>query len=154
MDMSAVERAEATGDYVSAIIALDELRAMNPDSGEVSYHQGRIQRLLGNRSEAVTLFRSAIAFGLPDGLELHAIVGLVDCLASQKRNLEAVRELRGALTRHPGEDGLRTMLALLMARLGMHRDAMALLVDLLLATTGSGSIRDLAGPLDALAHAG
>ena len=111
-----------------------------PENANLHYQLGITLGRLGDHRGAIASYRTALKLGLPEEDESHAILACATTLRAQRRYFEAARELRRGLERRPDDDGLRTLLALCLHKLGMYDDALHTAMQLLLTTTRSPSI--------------
>jgi tetratricopeptide (TPR) repeat protein len=134
------------GQYEASRAILDQLLLFAPDDALIHFQLAVTHCMEGNEADALAHYRSAIDAGLPDAEEGQAMLVYASTLRSQGRFLEAARFLREATARRPDDDGLRAFLALTLHKLGMHAEAVQLLIRLLVSSSASQSVQTL-GPV-------
>jgi tetratricopeptide (TPR) repeat protein len=144
MTIDAAIQARNHGEYRRALRILEELLLFEPDSALVHYHLAVTHGMQGEDRPAVFHYRAALDTGLPELEEGQAALAMSATLRSQGRYLEAARFLREIITRRPQDDGLRAFLALTLHKLGMHAEAVTILIRLLVTTSDSSHIRTVA----------
>ncbi|WP_165985561.1 tetratricopeptide repeat protein [Streptomyces sp. YIM 98790] len=114
-----------------------ELSAAHPDDPVVAYQTAWTHDALGLEAEAVPYYERALAApgGLSPDHHRGACLGLGSTLRSLGRYEEAAAVLRGGLAAFPGDNALRTFLAMALYNTGEHHEATATLLRLLTATT-------------------
>jgi tetratricopeptide (TPR) repeat protein len=144
MTIDAAIDARNHGEYRQARQILEELLLFEPESALVHYHLAVTHGMQGEDRPAIFHYRAALDTGLPEVEEGQAALAMSATLRSQGRYLEAARFLREILTRRPQDDGLRAFLALTLHKLGMHAEAVTILIRLLVTTSSSSHIRTVA----------
>ncbi len=111
-----------------------------PDDPAVQYQTGWVHDLLGMEAEAVPFYERAMTRGLPE----PELEGLVLSLGSTYRNVgrldDAVALLQRGVRDYPGNEAMRCFLALAQLSAGNSREALALTLDVILATSRSGDV--------------
>jgi tetratricopeptide (TPR) repeat protein len=121
---------------------LVELAAAWPDDAEVAYQAAWAHDVLGLEAEAVPFYERALA---GDGLSAEdrrgAHLGYASTLRTLGRYQEAVEAFRRGLAEFPGDNALRTFLAMALYNVGEHHAAMRTLLETLAATSSDGDIQ-------------
>ena len=125
-----------------------ELLAQHPDEPLVLHEVGGSYDVMGEEKQAIPYYQRAIKAGL-DGDDLQECLV---CLGSSQRNVgdfeEAITNLEKAVAQFPDNNSGKTFLALAYYSEGREDDAVRLLLELLLDTTGDENILAFADPLD------
>ncbi|MDX3353961.1 tetratricopeptide repeat protein [Streptomyces sp. ME01-24h] len=122
------ERGEAQAARES-LVALGE---RFPGDAQVAYQAAWTHDVLGMEAEAVPFYEQALrGTGLSDDDRRGALLGLGSTYRILGRYDEAVRLLRAAVMDFPGDGALRTFLAMALYNTGGHREAMSILLTLL-----------------------
>jgi thioredoxin-like negative regulator of GroEL len=131
------------GSLGEARFLLEQLVDEDPEDSLVHFHLATTCIGQGDESDAVDHYRRALELGLPYEEDGKAILAYAGLLRSQRKYLKAAWFLQDALLRRPDDDGIRVFLALTQHKLGMHAEAIQLLVRILLSSSASERIREL-----------
>jgi tetratricopeptide (TPR) repeat protein len=125
-----------------------ELLDEHPDDPTILFEVGGSYDVLGDEGMAIPYYREALDAGLA-GDERHECL---ICLGSSLRVVgeydEAVECLERAVEEYPTRNSGRAFLALAHYSNGRPDEAVRMLLDLLLSTTGDADIRSFADPLE------
>ncbi|QDQ15237.1 tetratricopeptide repeat protein [Streptomyces spectabilis] len=129
------------------LLALSE---RHPDDPEVAYQTAWVHDTLGLEAEALPHYVRAIQHpGLSDEDRRGALLGLGSTYRVLGKYPEAVATLRDAVAEYPDDGALRTFLAMALYNTGQTHDAMAILLNLIAATSPDP---DIAGYRPAIEH--
>lgn len=135
------------GNHREALHVLLAIHEERPDDAGVAYQLGLTCMGMHNDRDAIRWFSRAVELRLPPHEDRDAVLGWTACLRGQRRYFEAAKVLVEGQKRHPDDPGLRVFHALVMHQMGMHREAVALLVNVLINTSDAERIQDLAPAL-------
>ena len=96
----------------------------------------------GLEHEALPHYKSALEGILSPHDRLDALLGLASTLRSLGEYSEALHYFESALSEYPNAIEVQPFYAMCLYNLGRHKEATALLLKLLLATTNSEAIKD------------
>jgi tetratricopeptide (TPR) repeat protein len=116
------------------------LAAECPDDAEVQYQAAWVHDYLGLEEDAVPYYERALALGLPE----PEMEGLVLALGSTYRNVSRIEDSLALLERgvvdYPSNHAMRCFLALTRLSNDEPDEALALVFDVILATSADASI--------------
>ncbi|MEU0660227.1 tetratricopeptide repeat protein [Streptomyces lavendulocolor] len=119
-----------------------DLAARDPDDARVQYRAACVHDRLGLEAEAVPFYERCLAgTGLSDEDRRGALLGLGSTYRVLGRHARAVETLRRGVAEYPDDGGLRTFLAMALHNTGDHREAMGILLDLLVTTSQDPSVQ-------------
>lgn len=94
----------------------------------------------GKEREAIFHYESALVGPLPKTECFEALFGLASTLRSLGRYEKALQYFERTLSEHPDSIGVQPFYAMCLYNLGRHKEATALLLELLVSTTESDAI--------------
>lgn len=129
------------GQLEQARTLLIALAQAHPKDAKIQYECAGVHDALGYEADAVPYYRKAMALGLPQS----DLIGAYTCLGSTLRTLgryaEALQVLEEGKQRFAQAREIDPFLAMTLYNAGRTHDAMRLLLNTLLDTTGDASIR-------------
>jgi tetratricopeptide (TPR) repeat protein len=128
------------GDTEEARTILLSLAREFPDDAEVQYQTGWTHDQLGLEEQAVPYYERALMLGLPDPEREGLVLGLGSTYRNVGRLEESVALLQNGVDDYPGNAALRCFLALSRLSNDEPAEALALALDVVLATSGSPEI--------------
>lgn len=138
--MARAVRLREEGRLEQARELLLELRAESPADAQIAVHTAWVHDSLGLEDEAVPHYRAAIAGGLPDEQLRGALLGLGSTLRTLGRDAESAEVFRQGVEKFPDFRPLRVFYAMLKYNTGEPREAVELLLKLLLESTSDPQI--------------
>jgi tetratricopeptide (TPR) repeat protein len=129
------------GKLQEARTLLLQLAQAHPQDAQIQYECGGIHDALGLEADAVPFYRKAMALGLPPETLRDAYTCLGSTLRTLGRYEEALHVLQEGKTHFPQAREIDPFLAMTLYNAGQLHDAMRLLLNTLLDTTGDASIR-------------
>ncbi|MGU3567880.1 tetratricopeptide repeat protein [Paenibacillus sp. D51F] len=130
----------AGGDAEKARLLLAKLAAAHPEDAQVWYQLAWTHDSLGLESEAVPLYEKALSLGLPAEDDAGARLGLGSTLRTLGRYEESEKLLREAAAKYPQRREFNVFLAMTLHNLGLHAEAMELLLVQLAETSSDDGI--------------
>ncbi len=143
MEISRAIELRRQGSLGEARFLLEQMVDEKPEDSLIHFHLATTCIGQGDEHEAIDHYERALELGLPYDEDGKAILAYAGLLRSQRKYLKAAWFLQDALLRRPGDDGIRVFLALTQHKLGMHTEAVQLLVRILLSSSASERIQDL-----------
>jgi tetratricopeptide (TPR) repeat protein len=141
MTLEEALRLRKQGELEQARALLLQLAQAHPQDAQIQYECGGIHDALGYEANAVPYYRKAMALGLPP----EDLRGAYTCLGSTLRTLgryeEALEVLQEGKERFAQAREIDPFLAMALYNAGRPHEAMRLLLNTLLDTTGDASIR-------------
>ncbi len=135
-------RLREAGEHQEARRRLLALAAEFPGDARTAYQTAWAHDVLGLEAQAVPFYERAVSLpGLPEQDRRGALLGLGSTYRVLGRRADAVRTLRQGVEEFPDDGGLRAFLALALHDAGEHREATALLLRLLAATSADPGVR-------------
>jgi predicted Zn-dependent protease len=139
------------GELEEARQALLELRAERPDDPQVAVQTAWVHDSLGLEEEAAEHYQAALAGDLSDAEARGVYLGYGSTLRTLGRDEESDRVFREGIERFPDFAALRAFRAMLLYNLGRPREAVELLLGVLLETASDPSIERYRRALSAYA---
>ena len=128
------------GDPDAARPLLIALAAELPDDAEVQYQAGWVHDRLGLEFEAVPYYERALALGLPEPDQEGLTLGLGSTYRNVDRIPDSLALLEAGVATYSNNYAMRCFLALTRLSSGEAEEAVALLLDVVLATAADPSI--------------
>lgn len=136
-----------SGNYRVAEDVLRSLVAADPYDPLAHFELAVTLGVQGRHREAAAEYREALRGQLSPGVEERAVIAYSSTLRALGEHLRAYRLLSDACTRMPGNAGLRSLLALVQCTLGMYRESVQNLTEVVVSTTDSEDVLRLASTL-------
>ncbi|MZD09361.1 tetratricopeptide repeat protein [Streptomyces sp. SID5785] len=129
-------RLREEGRREEARTVLLDLRERFPEDVAIAYQTAWVHDALGREAEAVAHYGAAVARpGLSEEDRRGALLGLGSTYRTLGRYPEAVATLSGAVAEFPGDQALRTFLAMALYNAGRAHDGMRLLLTVVAETS-------------------
>jgi predicted Zn-dependent protease len=129
-----------------------DLRRERPDDPQVAVQTAWVHDSMGLEEEAVEHYEAALAGDLTDQEARGAYLGLGSTLRTLGRDEDSDRVLRAGIERFPDFPALRAFHAMTLYNLGRPREAVQLLLEVLLETADEPSIERYRRALTAYAE--
>jgi tetratricopeptide (TPR) repeat protein len=140
------------GELEEARRLLLDLRAERPDDPQVAVQAAWVHDSMGLEEEAVEHYEAALSGELTEQEARGAYLGLGSTLRALGRDEESERIFREGLERFPDFPALRAFRAMTLYNLGRPREAVQLLLEVLLETADEPSIERYRRALTAYAE--
>lgn len=112
----------------------------HPDDAEVQYQAAWVHDYLGLEAEAVPFYERALALGLPEPEQEGLVLGLGSTYRNVGRVADSLALLERGVRDYPANHAVRCFLALTRLSHDDPREALALAIDVILATSDDPSI--------------
>ncbi|MFG3441653.1 tetratricopeptide repeat protein [Nonomuraea sp. NPDC047897] len=141
-ELTEAVRLRAAGSLDEARELLLGLAARHPADAEIAYQTGWVHDALGLEAEAVPFYERALdGADLASADRLGAFTKLGSTLRVLGRHDEALEVFRRGLAEFPGDQGLRTFMAMALYNAGQSREAVGTLLKVLAETDAAGGYR-------------
>lgn len=134
-------RLRNSGEPDEALTRLRALHELNPDHSELNLQMAWTLDGLGEESEAVRFYETALSGDLGEDNAIDALLGLGSTLRALGRYREAASILNDAVRRFPNDRALQVFDALALYNVGKAKQACESLLRLLIETTSDKRIQ-------------
>lgn len=143
LSIQQIQALRCAGGHEQARELAVQLAGLHPDDALVQYEAACVHDYLGQERAAVPYYRSAIAAGLPLAQLRSAYLGLGSTLRALGQYSAALDVFDEGLTHFPTAPELLTFRAMTLYNLGRSKEAVAILLGVLCATTADGELLGL-----------
>jgi len=147
MDVMRAVKERQQGNYPVSEQLLRTFVAADPYDPLAHFELAMTLGIQGRHREAAAEYREALRGRLSKNVEERAIIAYSSTLRALGEHLRAYRLLADAVARMPGNAGIRSLLGLVQCKLGMYRESVQTLTDVIVSTSDSDDVQRLSATL-------
>ncbi|MCP3802892.1 tetratricopeptide repeat protein [Allokutzneria sp. A3M-2-11 16] len=137
-----ITAARAAGRHEDALALAVELAERYPDDARVAYQAGWAHDKLGKENDAVPYYSRALSLPGLTPVERHGVfLGLGSTYRTLGRYEESLETLRRGVAEFPDFAPLKAFLAMTLYNCGENKEAVSMLLNLVLDTTDDASVK-------------
>ncbi|HMO56736.1 MAG TPA: tetratricopeptide repeat protein [Roseiflexaceae bacterium] len=136
-----VVRLRGAGEQQAALALLEALHAAHPDDACIAYEYASTFDLVGDEQQAIPWYERALSLGLADPERRGALLGLGSSYRCVGRYNEAITTFEQAATEYADGSEFAAFGALALYNVGRCREAVGILLRLLVETTSDRQVQ-------------